>query len=59
MSGEKVFERVFELEKVTKNTYRFREMTEGQPPVIGTLYVQKWAVGSNPPKEIRVKLVLP
>lgn len=54
-----MFERVFELEKVTKNTYRFREMTEGQPPVIGTLYVQKWAVGSNPPKEIRVKLVLP
>ena len=35
-------------EKETKNTVRFQEMPEeGKPPVIGTLYVQKWAVGAT------------
>ncbi len=27
----------------TKNTVRFEEPEGGEPPVIGTLYVQKWA----------------
>lgn len=37
----------FKREKETKNTVRFEEQTaEGKPPVIGTLYIQKWAVGS-------------
>jgi hypothetical protein len=36
----------FVWEKETKNTVRFTEKTEkGKPPLIGTLYVQKWAVG--------------
>lgn len=35
-------ERVFEIEKETKNTIRYQEVAEGQPPVIGTIYVQKW-----------------
>ena len=30
----------FELERETKNTYRFQEVAQGTPPVIGTLYVQ-------------------
>lgn len=35
----------FALEKETKGTFRFKEQPEsGQPPVVGTLYVQKWAV---------------
>ena len=38
----------FELERETKNTYRFQEVAKGTPPVIGTLYVQKWAFESTP-----------
>jgi hypothetical protein len=38
----------FTREKETKNTVRFEEnVAEGKPPVIGSLYVQKWAVGSE------------
>src|SRR5687768_10959315 len=33
----------FELERDTKNTYRFQEVAKGAPPLIGTLYIQKWA----------------
>jgi len=36
----------FIKEKETKNTVKFAEKPEpGTPPVIGTLYVQKWAAG--------------
>lgn len=33
-------------ERETKNTIRFEEMenAEGNPPLIGTLYVRKWAL---------------
>ena len=33
-------------ERETKNTIRFEEMEneEGNPPLVGTLYVQKWAL---------------
>lgn len=32
--------------KETKNTVKFEEeQVAGKPPVIGTLYVQKWAAG--------------
>jgi hypothetical protein len=38
----------FEREKETKNTVRFQEVpNEGEPPRVGTLYLQKWAVGSD------------
>ena len=29
--------------KETKNTVRFEEPESGDPPIIGTLYLQKWA----------------
>ena len=48
-------ERVFEVEKETKNTIRYAEKAEGQPPVIGTIYVQKWALKGTP-KEMKVTL---
>ena len=48
-------ERVFEVEKETKNTVRYAEVAEGQPPVIGTIYVQKWAI-KGIPKKIKVTL---
>ena len=39
----------FKLEKETKGTFRYAEETTGQPPKIGTLYVQKWALPRLPP----------
>ena len=45
----------FELEKDTKNTYRFQEVAKGAPPLIGTLYMQKWAF-ETAPKTITVTI---
>ncbi len=37
----------FEIEKETKNSVRYKEIPEaGQPPIIGSLYVQKWFAGN-------------
>lgn len=37
----------FVREKETKNTVRFNEVPpDGKPPLIGALYIQKWAAGS-------------
>ncbi len=45
----------FKFEKTTKNTARFTENPrEGEPPVIGTLYVQKWFAGDA--KNLRVTI---
>ena len=36
----------FQKEKDTKNTVKFAEVqTQGEAPIVGTLYVQKWFVG--------------
>jgi hypothetical protein len=50
----------FELEKATKNTYKYAEKTEpGQPARIGSLYVQKWAFGTeDPPRQITVTVTV-
>ena len=40
----------FSLERETKNTVRYSEQTDGNPPTVGTIYVQKSAMGANPPK---------
>jgi len=29
--------------KETKNTIRYEELEGGEPPIVGTLYLQKWA----------------
>ena len=29
--------------KETKNTVRYEETVGGEPPIVGTLYLQKWA----------------
>lgn len=45
----------FEFEKETKNSVRYKEVPEeGQPPIIGSLYVQKWFAGTS--KNIEVTL---
>jgi hypothetical protein len=39
---------LFEKEKETKNTIVFTEKPpQGTPPIISTLYVQKWFVGDQ------------
>ena len=44
----------FTLERETKNTIRYQEDSNGNPPVIGTLYLQKWLLGDSPPKKLTV-----
>lgn len=46
----------FTLERETKNTIRYAEDTSGKPPAIGTLYVQKWLLGNEPPKTLIVTI---
>ena len=47
---------VFVTERETKNTVRFQEETSGKPPVIGTLYVQRWALGEPLPQRLTVTI---
>ena len=44
----------FSLERETKNTVRYSEKTDGKPPAVGTIYIQKWAMGDNPPELLTV-----
>jgi hypothetical protein len=46
----------FTLERETKNTIRYQEDTDGKPPAIGTLYVQKWLLGKEPPQRLTITL---
>ncbi len=46
----------FKIEKETKNTVKYNEVpAEGQPPIIGTLYVQKWFAGTAAELEVTVR----
>ena len=48
---------VFVTERETKNTVRFQEEANGKPPmVIGTLYVQRWALGQPLPQRLTVTI---
>ena len=48
----------FKLEKLTKNTCKFQEIeVPGQPPAIGSLYIQKWVAGNA--QEVKVTLEVP
>ena len=48
-------ELTFKLNKETKNTVRFSEVVaDEETPVVGELYVQKSALGSDRPKELHV-----
>ena len=48
----------FTVERDTKNTRRYSEDMSDRPPVIGTIYVQQWALnqlaGGNLPERVRV-----
>ena len=48
-----------EGKEATKNCFRFSEVPEGgQPPVIGELYVQKWALGGKQPAKLTVAVTI-
>ena len=50
---------VFKIDKETKGSVRYAEKTEGMPPVVGTIYVRKWAFkGDKYPTSIKVTLDL-
>ena len=45
----------FEIEKETKNSVRYKEVPEeGEAPIVGSLYVQKWFAGNS--KKIQVTI---
>jgi len=45
----------FEIEKETKNSVRYKEVPgEGKPPIVGSLYVQKWFAGDTKTLEITI-----
>ena len=45
----------FEIEKETKNSVRYKEIpSEGKPPIVGSLYVQKWFAGNTKTLEITI-----
>ncbi len=44
----------FTMERETKNTIRYQEESNGNPPAIGTLYLQKWLFGETPPVKLQV-----
>ena len=48
------YSRTFIFERETKNTIRYTEDPAEDPPVIGVLYVQKWALGPDPPVSLLV-----
>ncbi|HEY7772010.1 MAG TPA: hypothetical protein VIC26_02425 [Marinagarivorans sp.] len=48
----------FEIEKETKNSIRYKEVPEeGKPPIVGSLYVQKWFAGAA--KQLKVTIEIP
>ena len=46
----------FTIERETPNTIRYQEDASGKPPAIGTIYVQKWLIGDNPPRHLTVTI---
>ena len=55
-------ELTFRVEKDTKNTRRYQEEAHDGPPIIGTLYVQQWALrkltGGDLPERVRVTVTV-
>ena len=46
----------FEYEKSTKNSVRYQEVPQpGKPPIVGTLYLQKWFSGNCKTLEITIE----
>ncbi len=53
MSEQKI---KFELEKVNKNSVRYKEIpSDGMPPIVGSIYIQKWFVEDAKEIEITIR----
>jgi len=45
----------FEVEKENKNSIRYKEIPkDGMPPILGSIYVQKWYAGNSKYLEVTV-----
>ena len=54
-TGKVKITRAFKFERATKNTYRFaEEEVPGEAPVVGTLYIQRFAFDGTEPGTISV-----
>jgi len=48
----------FELEKQNKNSVRYKEIPkDGMPPILGSIYVQKWYAGNSKYLEVTVNKI--
>ncbi|NQZ25118.1 MAG: hypothetical protein HRT55_02245 [Colwellia sp.] len=48
----------FELEKENKNSVRYKEIPkDDMPPILGSIYVQKWYAGNSKYLEVTVNKV--
>jgi hypothetical protein len=48
----------FELEKQNKNSVRYKEIPkDGMPPILGSIYVQKWYAGNSKYIEVTINKV--
>lgn len=54
MAEESDLKIVFEYERSTKGAHRYQEKAEATEPIVGTLYVRKWAVGNDAPEKLTV-----
>ncbi|MEP4484217.1 MAG: hypothetical protein ABJ013_01200 [Halioglobus sp.] len=46
----------FVVEKETKNSVRYKELPpEGEAPIVGSLYVQKWFAGKTQTLEVTIE----
>lgn len=46
----------FEIEKENKNSVRYKELVvDGVPPILGSVYVQKWYCGNAKQIEITIE----
>lgn len=46
----------FELEKQNKNSVRYKEIPkDGMPPILGSIYVQKWFAGNSKTIEVTIE----
>jgi len=48
---------IMTMARETKGTFVYEEKLEaGKPPVLKTQYVQKWVLGPDPPRKIKVTI---
>ena len=58
VTKEEPFSATFKLNKETKHTIRYAEEAEEHRPIVGTVYVDKYALPKPYPEKIRVIIEL-